>query len=96
MYVIGSDRISVTDGRVEPAGARHAVDADGMAACRDRGPVYLFPALRWSSQDEAGDVCEDCTDAVAALRMTATVAAYPGVDLRLDHWVFEPLEAPGA
>ncbi|MDQ1697810.1 MAG: hypothetical protein QOJ03_3163 [Frankiaceae bacterium] len=81
MYVIGSDRIRVTDGRVEPAGDRHAVDADGLAVCRDRGPVYLFPALGWSSQDTAGAVCAVCTGAVAALRTPATAAAYPSVDL---------------
>jgi hypothetical protein len=77
MHVIGSDRIAVTDGRVAPAGVWHAVDADGLVACRDRGPAYTFPALIWPPDGADGNPCPACRAAVTSLSASAVSTAYP-------------------
>jgi hypothetical protein len=79
MYV-GADRIRITDGRVEPAGDRHAVDEDGQVGCRDRGAPYTFPAMSWSVDDTVDECCQDCVRVVLARQMPSSAETYPTDD----------------
>jgi hypothetical protein len=80
MYVVGTDRIRITDGRVEPADDRHAVDADGQVSCRDRGASYTFPALSWSVDDATDDRCPACVQVVLARQEPSAAESYPTDD----------------
>jgi hypothetical protein len=78
MYVVGSDRISIADGRVVPAGDRHAIDEDGRVACRDRGASYTFPALTWSAEES--DRCPECTRVVLEQHAPSAMDSYPSAE----------------
>ena len=76
MHVVGSDRIIVVEGRVQPAGTRHAVDLDGRAVCRPRGLAYIFPAIGWDGDDTSA-ACGSCAETLDEQLAVSTFEAYP-------------------
>jgi hypothetical protein len=77
MHIVGSDRIVVAEGRVEPAELRHAVDLDGQTVCRPRPLAYVFPALDWDP--DAPSACPTCIDTIDEQQAFSVFDAYPSM-----------------
>jgi hypothetical protein len=73
MHRVGTETMTVVDGAAAPAGVRHAVAGDGLMLCRPLRPHYTWPALDWTTGDDACGAC-------AAVREELAVPTYPDVE----------------
>jgi hypothetical protein len=77
MDIVGTDEITVRDGRTAPAGHRHAIGRDGRALCRAARARFTWPGVTWS--DAAEQACPLCVQVRRAQQVFTAPAheAYP-------------------